>query len=76
MDILERIQEIISDKTDIRPELLNEETTLDEIGADSIDMIEILMALEEEFDIVIPDEQAQKIKNLGEIKEYIEQNLS
>lgn len=76
MDTLERIQEIISDKTDIRPELLNEETTLDEIGADSIDMIEILMALEEEFDIVIPDEQAQKIKNLGEIKEYIEQNLS
>lgn len=76
MDTLERIQEIISDKTDIRPELLNEETTLDEIGADSIDMIEILMALEEEFDIVILDEQAQKIKNLGEIKEYIEQNLS
>lgn len=75
MDTLERIQEIISDKTDVRPELLNEETTLDEIGADSIDMIEILMALEEEFDIVIPDEQAQKIKNLGEIKEYIEQNL-
>ncbi len=72
MDTLERIKEIICEKTDIRPELLGEETTLEETGADSIDIIEIIMELEYAFDVSIPDSVALKLKNIGELRDYIE----
>lgn len=72
MDTLSRIKEIICEKTDIKPELLTQETTLEETGADSIDIIEILMELEYSFDIDIPDRDAEKLRNIGELKEYIE----
>ena len=72
MDTLSRIKEIICEKTDIRPELLSEETSLEETGADSIDIIEILMELEYAFDVSIPDSVAMKLKNLGELRDYIE----
>lgn len=74
MDTMEKIIEIISDKTDVKPELLDEDTSIDEIGADSIDIVEILMALEEEFHVEISDEKAKELKNLGELKEYLENN--
>ncbi len=74
MDTMEKIIEIISDKTDIKPELLDEDTSIDEIGADSIDIVEILMALEEEFHVEISDEKAKELKNLGELKAYLENN--
>ena len=72
MDTLSRIKEIICEKTDIRPELLSEETTLEETGADSIDIVEILMELEYAFDVSIPDSVAVKLKNIGELRDYIE----
>ncbi len=72
MDTLERIKEIICEKIDIRPELLREETTLEETGADSIDIIEIIMELEYAFDVSIPDSVALKLKNIGELRDYIE----
>ncbi len=75
MDTLSKIKEIICEQTDIKPELLSEETTLEETGADSIDMIEILMALEYAFDIDISDEDAEKLRNIGELKEYIEEKM-
>lgn len=74
MDTMEKIIEIISDKTDVKPELLDEDTSIDEIGADSIDIVEILMAFEEEFHVEISDEKAKELKNLGELKEYLENN--
>ncbi len=75
MDTLSRIKEIICEKTDIRPELLSEETTLEETGADSIDIIEILMELEYSFDVDIPDADVQKLRNIGELRCYIEEKL-
>ncbi|MBQ7295363.1 MAG: acyl carrier protein [Clostridia bacterium] len=75
MDTLSKIKEIICERTDIKPELLTEETTLEETGADSIDIIEILMALEDAFDIDIPDSDAERLRNIGELKEYIEEKL-
>lgn len=74
MNTLEKIIEIISEKTDINPELLDEDTQIEEIGADSIDIVEMLMTFEDEFDIDIPDEKIKKIKNLGELERYIEEN--
>lgn len=75
MDTLSRIKEIICEKTDIRPELLSEETTLEETGADSIDIIEILMELEYAFDVSIPDSAAVNLKNIGELRDYIEEKM-
>ena len=75
MDTLSKIKEIICERTDIKPELLTEETTLEETGADSIDIIEILMALEDAFDIDIPDSDAERLRNIGELKEYIEEKV-
>lgn len=75
MDTLSRIKEIICEKTDIRPELLSEETTLEETGADSIDIIEILMELEYAFDMEIPDSVALKLRNIGELRDYIEERI-
>lgn len=75
MDTLSRIKEIICEKTDIRPEFLSEETTLEETGADSIDIIEIIMELEYAFDVDIPDSVAVKLKNIGELRDYIEEKM-
>ena len=47
---------------------------VNDLGADSLDTVELIMALEEEFDIEIPDEKAEKIKTVGEAIDYIEQN--
>ena len=47
---------------------------VNDLGADSLDTVELIMALEEEFDVEIPDEKAEKIKTVGEAIEYIEQN--
>lgn len=68
----ERVKQIISeqlgvDEAEVRPEACLE----DDLGADSLDTIEIVMAAEECFDIEIPDEDAQKIKTVGEAIDYI-----
>ncbi len=75
MNTFERIKEIICEQTEVNPELLKEETTLEEIGADSIDIIEILMALEYAFDIDISDAEAEEIKNIGELSRLIEEKI-
>ncbi len=75
MNTFERIKEIICEQTEVDPELLKEETTLEEIGADSIDIIEILMALEYAFDIDISDTEAEEIKNIGELSRMIEEKI-
>ena len=75
MDTLSRIKEIICEKTDIRPELLSEETTLEETGADSIDIIEMLMEIEYAFDVSVPDSVAMSLKNIGELRDYIEEKM-
>ena len=49
---------------------------VNDLGADSLDTVELIMALEEEFDIEIPDEKAEKIKTVGEAIDYIEQNAN
>jgi acyl carrier protein len=46
----------------------------DDLGADSLDLVEVLMACEDEFDVEIPDEDAEKFKNVGDLVHYIENN--
>ena len=48
---------------------------IDDLGADSLDMVELIMALEEEFDCEIPDDVAEKIKTVGDLVRYVENNI-
>jgi acyl carrier protein len=68
----EKIKELMAEKFDYDVANINENTRIKEdLGADSIDIVEILMTLEEEYDIKIPDEKASEIKTLGDVIPYL-----
>lgn len=73
--IFEKVQKIIAEQLGIDKEEITEESQIvDDLGADSLDVIELLMMLEEEFDIEISDEEAEKLSTVGEIVEYVKCN--
>ena len=73
--IFEKVQEKISEQLSIDPEEITMESSfIDDLGADSLDIVELLMALEEEFDIEIPDEDAEKLVTVGDAVDYIKNN--
>ena len=63
MDYFKKIREIVAEQLSIDPETITMETSFDELDADSLDVVEVIMALEDEFNIQIPDEAAEKIKD-------------
>ena len=73
--VFEKVQEKVSEQLGIEIEEISMESSfIDDLGADSLDIVELLMALEEEFDIEIPDEEAEKLITVGDIVEYIKNN--
>ena len=69
----ERVIEIVCENLGVNKEQVTRSTRfIEDIGADSLDIVELVMELEEEFEITIPDDQAEKIKTVGEAIEYIE----
>lgn len=73
--ILEKIKEILAEQFDVETETLNENTNIaDDLGADSLDVVEVLMSIEDEFKVEIPDEEIENIKTIGELAAYIENN--
>jgi len=69
----EKIQEIIASQLGVDAEEVTPEASfVDDLGADSLDTVELIMALEEEFDIEIPDEEAEKIATVSDAISYIE----
>jgi acyl carrier protein len=73
VSVEQRVIAIVSDHFAYDKEKIKRSTTfIEDIGADSLDIVEFVMELEEEFDIQIPDDQAEKIKTVGEAIEYIE----
>ncbi|MDO9534603.1 MAG: acyl carrier protein [Bacillota bacterium] len=76
MDIFGKIRSLISEQLDIDEEKITSETTFEDIEADSLDVVELVMALEEEFDLEIADEEVEKIKTVGDIVRYIEKHIS
>jgi acyl carrier protein len=72
--ILERVKEVISEQLGIEDvETITMDTTfIDDLGADSLDIVELIMALEEEFDMEIPEAEAEKIISVGDVVEYIQ----
>ena len=70
--ILEKVKEVIIEQLAVEDEAIKLETSfIDDLGADSLDIVELIMALEEEFDLQIPDSQAEKITTVGDVVEYI-----
>ncbi len=75
-DIHERVKEIIAEQLGIElVEVVPEASFVDDLGADSLDTVELVMALEEEFDIEIPDEDAEKITRVKDAMDYIDEHL-
>ena len=73
MSVEQRVIEIVCEHLAVNKEQVTRTTTfIEDIGADSLDIVELVMELEEEFDIQIPDDQAEKIKTVGEAIDYIE----
>ena len=73
--IFEKVKEVIVDQLGVEDESVTAETSfIDDLGADSLDIVELIMALEEEFDLQIPDSEAEKIATVGDVIEYIKKN--
>jgi len=74
MAVPEKITEIIVEQLGVKPEEVTPEASfVDDLGADSLDTVELVMALEEEFGVEIPDEDAEKIQTVGDAIKYIEE---
>lgn len=72
-----RVKKIVIEQLGVKEEeVKNDASFVDDLGADSLDTVELVMALEEEFETEIPDEQAEKITTIQEAISYIEENLS
>ncbi|MEY7999586.1 acyl carrier protein [Clostridium sp. Mt-5] len=70
--VFEKVQKLISEQLGIDSQEINLESSfVDDLGADSLDIVELIMALETEFDLEIPDEEAEKVKTVGDVVEYI-----
>ena len=71
--MLEKIKSIVAEQLGVDEDQVTEDASfIDDLGADSLDTVELIMAFEEEFDVEIPDEDAQKIKTVKDVIEYIE----
>lgn len=76
-DIFEKVKDIIVEQLGVDEGEVDAETSfVDDLGADSLDIVELIMALEEEFNVEISDEQAESITTVGEAVEYIESHPS
>jgi len=72
METMDRIKKIITDQLGVDESKITEDSSfIDDLGADSLDIVELIMAFEEEFDIEIPDEDAEKMKTIGDAVKYL-----
>ena len=73
--MLEEMKEMIAEQLNCEESSITETTSFkDDLGADSLDLVDLVMSLEEEFDVEIPDEQVENIKTVSDIVKYIEDN--
>jgi acyl carrier protein len=72
----DKVKEIIVEQLDVQADQVTEEASfIEDLGADSLDTVELVMALEENFDIEIPDEDAEKIKSVRDAVSYIDEHV-
>jgi len=71
--IEEKVKDIIVEQLGVNPEQVTREASfIEDLGADSLDTVELVMAFEEEFSIEVPDEDAEKLQKVGDVVDYIE----
>jgi len=70
---IERVRKVVAEQLDRNPDEVTPEASFEDLGADSLDMVELTMAFEEEFDIEIPDEDAEKIRTVQDAVSYLEE---
>jgi len=74
-DVNQKVKDIIVEQLGVNPEEVTEEASfIDDLGADSLDTVELVMALEEAFDLEVPDEEAEKLTTVGAAIKYIDEN--
>ena len=74
--VFEKVRSIIMDQLDAEEDKVTMDAVIqDDLGADSLDIVDLVMSFEEEFDIEIPDDQVENIKTVGDIVKYIEENV-
>ena len=77
MGLEERVTEIIVEQLGVsKEEVVPEASFIDDLGADSLDIVELVMAMEEEFDIEIPDEDAERIQTIADAVSYIRERAT
>ena len=73
--VLEKVKMILSNQFDVEEDSITPETNIaDDLNADSLDVVDLLMSIEDEFEIEIPDEEIDNIKTVGELVKYIEEH--
>ena len=72
--MLEKMREIIAEQLGVSEDEIAMETTFEDLGADSLDVVDILMSIEDEFEIEVPDEEIENIRTVGELVNYIKNN--
>ncbi|MBE6897525.1 MAG: acyl carrier protein [Ruminococcaceae bacterium] len=76
MDVLEKIIDILCDQLDLDREQVTEDSEIiDDLGADSLDIVDLIMTLEDEFDTEITDEMVEGMKTVGDIARFVEEHL-
>lgn len=76
MDVLEKIIDILCDQLDLDREQVTEDSEIiDDLGADSLDIVDLVMTLEEEFDTEITDEMIEDMKTVGDVVKFVEEHL-
>lgn len=76
-ELLKKMKAIVADKLSISEDQVTEEASfIDDLGADSLDTVELVMALEDEFNMDIPDEEAEKLTTIGKAMDYVLARLS
>ena len=76
MSTFDRVKKVVVEQLDVaEDEVTPQASFVDDLGADSLDVVELVMGLEEEFDVEIPDEDAEKITTVQEAEDYIEEHL-
>lgn len=74
--VLEKMKEILAEQLDADINTITPETDIaDDLGADSLDVVEMLMTIEDEFEIEIPDEKIESLKTVGQVVEYIQEQI-
>ena len=75
--VFEKIKTLLADQLEVDAEEMSLDTKIaEDLGADSLDVVELLMSIEDEFEVEIPDEEIENLKTIGDVVEYIQNNMA